>query len=81
MNDEAPTINGDGMQSRDFTYIESVVRLAVSVGGDSDTIAAIAGSIAGAFYGVPKDVEEIVLSRLDDRLLDVVERFNLRFGF
>lgn len=60
---------------------ESVVRLAVSVGGDSDTIAAIAGSIAGAFYGVPEDVEEFVLSRLDDRLLDVVERFNLRFGF
>lgn len=60
---------------------ESVVRLAVSVGGDSDTIAAIAGSIAGAFYGVPEDVEEVVLSRLDDRLREVLGRFNLRFGF
>lgn len=58
----------------------SVVRLAVSVGGDSDTIAAIAGSIAGAFYGVPKDVEGVVLSRLDDRLREVVGRFNMRFG-
>jgi type I restriction enzyme M protein len=60
---------------------ESVLRLAVSVGGDSDTIAAIAGSIAGAFYGVPKDVGDVVLSRLDDRLREVVGRFNLRFGF
>lgn len=58
----------------------SVVRLAVSVGGDSDTIAAIAGSIAGAFYGVPEDVEGVVLSRLNDRLREVVDRFNLRFG-
>lgn len=41
----------------------SVVRLAVSVGGDSDTIAAIAGSIAGAFYGVPKGLS-IVLCKL-----------------
>jgi ADP-ribosylglycohydrolase len=59
---------------------ESVVRLAVSVGGDSDTIAAMAGSIGGAFYGVPEDFEEIALSRLDDRLREVVGRFNLRIG-
>lgn len=57
---------------------ESVVRLAVSVGGDSDTIAAMAGSIAEAFYGVPKEFEEVALSRLDVWLRGVVRRFYQR---
>lgn len=59
---------------------ESVVRLAVSVGGDSDTIAAMAGSIAGAFYGVPEEFVVISLSRLDVWLRAIVRHFCLRFG-
>ncbi len=54
---------------------ESVIRLAVSVGGDSDTIACIAGSIAEACYGVPDEIAENVIARLDERLYGVVERF------
>ena len=54
---------------------ESVVRLAVSVGGDSDTIACIAGSIAEACYGVPDEIAEKVMTVIDDRLFEVVERF------
>ena len=47
---------------------EDAVRLAVSVGGDSDTLAAITGSIADAYYGVPEELERKALSYLDDDL-------------
>ncbi len=44
---------------------EDAVRIAVSLGGDSDTIACIAGAIAGAFYGVPDTLRDKALSFLD----------------
>lgn len=54
------------LESRSF---EKAVRNAVWLGGDSDTQAAIAGSIAEAFYGgVPQELREAALARLDDRL-------------
>jgi ADP-ribosylglycohydrolase len=60
---------------------EEAVRLAVSLGGDSDTIACIAGSIAGAFPGgLPKWVGEQALGMLDERLAGVVRAFCARFG-
>lgn len=54
---------------------EDAIRNAISVGGDSDTIAAITGSIAEAFYGVPDDIWAEASKRLDDKLNDTVERF------
>lgn len=45
---------------------EDAVRNAVSLGGDGDTIAAMAGSIAEAYYGIPDDIAEEALSRMDD---------------
>jgi hypothetical protein len=52
------------------------VRLAVSIGGDSDTIAGMAGAVAEAFYGgVPAEVAEEVRRRLAAPLLAVVDRF------
>ncbi len=60
------------LHSTDF---ETAVRLAVSLGGDSDTIAAITGSIAEAAYGIPEELKEEALSRLDAPLLAVVQRF------
>lgn len=56
---------------------EDAVRKAISLGGDSDTLACITGGIAEAFYG---DVPESIASKiwqhfLDDRLRDVVQRF------
>ena len=54
---------------------EDTIRNAVSIGGDSDTIAAIAGSIAEACYGVDKDIAATALSFLDDYLLDIVLGF------
>jgi len=46
---------------------ENVIRLAVSIGGDSDTIAATAGSIAEAFYGIPTEIEQAVTKNLTSR--------------
>ena len=58
------------------TGFEDALRKAISIGGDSDTIACIVGGIAQAFYkGVPKAIEERVYQIVDARLLDVVVRF------
>lgn len=66
------------MESVDF---EDAVRKAVSLGGDSDTIACIAGAVAEAFYGgVPGSIRARALAHLDDRLRGVVGRFVERYG-
>ncbi|MCD8397546.1 MAG: ADP-ribosylglycohydrolase family protein [Lachnospiraceae bacterium] len=54
---------------------EDTIRTAISLGGDSDTLAAIAGSIAGAYYGVPGWIEEKARSFLDDRLSEILDCF------
>jgi ADP-ribosylglycohydrolase len=53
---------------------EEAVRLAVSLGGDADTQAAIAGGIAGARWGVGDD-REGVLGSLDNSLRTVTDTF------
>lgn len=59
---------------------ESAVRNAVSLGGDSDTMACMAGAIAEAFYGgVPEAVQAQVQAYLTHELWEVVERFYRRF--
>lgn len=58
-------------ESTDF---ESCIRNAVSLGGDSDTIAAIAGSLAEAHYGIPVEIERKALSYLDKEMVDVYEK-------
>ena len=57
------------------TDFEDVIRTAVSLGGDCDTLAAIAGSMAEAFYGVPEELKQQCLSRLDAPLRDLLLRF------
>ena len=59
---------------------EDAVRNAISLGGDADTLACIAGAVAGVYYGVPAGIESEVLGRLDDRLREVVLRFREQFG-
>ncbi|MDR2261350.1 MAG: ADP-ribosylglycohydrolase family protein [Azoarcus sp.] len=54
---------------------EDTIRTAVSVGGDSDTLAAIAGSIAEAFYGVPDELEKAALTYLDARLRAIYDEW------
>lgn len=54
---------------------EDAIRNAISVGGDSDTIAAITGGIAEAYYGVPNDLRNSALHYLDDRLIKILTDF------
>ena len=59
---------------------EDAVRNAISLGGDADTMACIAGGIAEAYYGVvPEDIRHRTLALLDKRLRGVVEEFSARF--
>jgi ADP-ribosylglycohydrolase len=65
------------LESTDF---ESAVRLGVSLGGDSDTIACIAGGIAEAYYGgVPENISSQALRMLDDRQRSVINTFMERY--
>ena len=57
------------------TGFEDAIRNAVSLGGDSDTLAAITGSIAAAAYGVPEWIWEKTLSYLDAPLKNVLRRW------
>jgi ADP-ribosylglycohydrolase len=60
------------LESTDF---EDAVRNAISLGGDSDTLATITGSIAEAAYGVPDWIKDKALSYLDAPLKDVYNRW------
>ena len=61
------------LEGEDFV---DVIRTAVSLGGDCDTLTCIAGSIAEAFYGVPEELKEACRERLPERLLRVLLRFD-----
>lgn len=54
---------------------EDVIRTVVSLGGDCDTLTAIASSIVEGFYGVPQTLKEECYYRLPQPLLKVLERF------
>lgn len=54
---------------------EDTIRNAVSIGGDSDTIACISGSIAEAYFGIPDEMIEKVKTYLSKCFIDVVDRF------
>lgn len=60
------------LESRDF---EDAIRNAISIGGDSDTIAAMTGSIAEAAYGIPDWIKEKAWPYLDEPLKDVLRRW------
>lgn len=60
------------------TSFEDAIRNAISIGGDSDTIAAITGSVAEAYYGVPDALRAQALGYLDERLLAIFNAFERR---
>ncbi len=62
------------LESKDF---EDAIRSAISLGGDSDTLAAITGSIAEAAYGIPKWIKDKAWSYLDEPLRDVCRRWRM----
>ncbi|MBQ7433814.1 MAG: ADP-ribosylglycohydrolase family protein [Lachnospiraceae bacterium] len=56
-------------------HFEDVIRTAVSLGGDSDTLTCIAGAMAEAFYGVPDEMKAECRNRLQADMIEVVDRF------
>ena len=64
----------------DGTSYEDVVRKAVSLGGDTDTLGAIAGAMAEGFYGVPEDLKKECLERVPKDMRKVIERFYALIG-
>lgn len=64
------------LKSKDF---EDAIRLAVSYGGDSDTLGAIVGSLAEAFYGIPEELRMRALSCLPRAMTNVISKFEKQF--
>lgn len=62
------------LEGKDF---EDVARCAVSLSGDSDTLTAIACSIAEGFYGIPDEITDMVMPKLDDFMKDALMRWEL----
>lgn len=61
------------------TGFEDAIRNAISIGGDSDTVAAICGGVAQAYYGVPSDIRKSALEYLDDDLLGILVEFESKY--
>ena len=61
------------------TSFEDAIRNAISIGGDSDTIGAICGAVAGAYYGVPADIREKTECFLDPFLVETLHKFEKEF--
>lgn len=64
----------------DGSDFEDCVRNAISIGGDSDTLGCITGSIAEAYYGIPDSIRQQALAFLPDDLREEVSQFEARFG-
>jgi len=62
------------------TSFEDAIRIAISVGGDSDTMAAITGAIAEGYYGVPSWIREKALYYLDEELLTIYNEWLMFLG-
>lgn len=64
----------------DGTSYEDVVRNAVSLGGDTDTLAAIAGAMAEAYYGIPVMIMAEGKTYLPEDMIEVLNRFDVAVG-
>ena len=64
------------LEASDF---EDAIRNAVAIGGDSDTLAAITGGIAEAYYGVPENIRNHGRSYLSGELLDILDAFEVKY--
>ena len=65
------------LEGNDF---EDCIRNAISIGGDSDTIGCMTGSIAEAYYGVPQDLRDKAMTYLTPELKKLVETFEEKYG-
>ena len=64
----------------DGTDFEDCIRNAISIGGDSDTLGCITGSIAEAFFGIPKEIYDKGLEYLTPHFKNVVREFEGKYG-
>ena len=64
----------------DSTTFEQAIRLAVSLGGDSDTLTCITGGIAEAYYGVPEQIEQQALAYLPTEIQIILTKFYNHYG-
>lgn len=64
------------LEAADF---EDAVRNAISVGGDSDTIGAMAGAVAEAYYGIPEGLIERAINYLDARQMEILYYFEKKY--
>ena len=62
------------------TSFEDAIRNAVSLGGDSDTIACIVGAVAEPLFGVPRSLEEWMRGKLPQDLLIILDEFQSKYG-
>lgn len=61
------------------TGFEDAIRNAISIGGDSDTVASICGGVAEAYYGIPADIRKHALTFLDEELLKILTVFENKY--
>ena len=61
-------------------FYEEAIRNAIMLRGDADTQAAIAGSLAAAYWGVPQDIHDECLKRLPDDMFDILEKFSKKYN-
>lgn len=66
------------LESNDF---EDAIRKAISIGGDTDTVAAITGSIAESYYGIPDEIINEVNKYIPDHIKNIINRFYLKLEF
>ena len=59
---------------------EDSIRNAISIGGDSDTIGCITGSIAEAYFGVPADLRNSAMNYLPEEFQSIISEFENKFG-
>ena len=64
----------------DGVDFEDSIRNAISLGGDSDTIGCITGSIAEAYFGVPSKLRNAALSYLPKEFIDIINEFENKYG-
>ena len=65
------------LESSDF---ENAIRLAISIGGDSDTIACISGGIASAFYKqIPTEIMDFVVDKLPNEYIEIMNKFDEQY--
>ena len=60
------------LESENF---EDAIRNAISIGGDSDTLGAITGSIAEAAYGIPEDIKNKAINYLDKKIKELYNKW------